>query len=181
MIEEKNLLTLAKASGFAASVTSPEKIPVNEKFRAFCEENRCGRYNANYSCPPDCGTVEELHHKILAEEIVLVVQTKKESVDLTDKASIAAIREAHNASILQLMKQFKELGYAGFCAGYSGCSLCKPCKRTQNLPCTFPEKRISCMSAYCVDVGALAKECDLEFAWEPDKLYLFGMFALHKK
>jgi len=37
--------------------------------------------------------------------------------------------------------------------------------------------RISCMSAYCIDVAKLAAECGLFFDWQQDKLYLFGMFV----
>ena len=180
MLEEKNLLTLAEANGFHAAVTAPDQVPVKADFRAFCEENLCGKYNANYSCPPDCGTVEELHQRILGEDVILVVQTQKENIDKTDKAVIGKLRAAHNASILRMMKEFQKLGYSGFCAGYGGCSLCEPCKRAENLPCAFPELRISCMSAYCIDVATLADRCHLDFSWEPNKLYLFGMFALHK-
>ena len=31
------------------------------------------------------------------------------------------------------------------------------------------------------DVEELARRCELEFSWSPDKLYLFGMIAFHKK
>ena len=179
-MNQEQLLTLAREAGFSASFTTPDQVLINPDFRSFCEENRCGKYNANYSCPPDCGTVEELHEKLLSEDIVMVVQTIKENVDKTDKEQIIKIRTAHNAAILRLMKKFKELGYSGFCAGYSGCSLCNPCKRVTNEPCTYPELRISCMSAYCVDVANLAEKCNLEFSWEPDKLFLFGMLAFHK-
>ncbi|MBO5323983.1 MAG: hypothetical protein J6A88_07795 [Oscillospiraceae bacterium] len=37
------------------------------------------------------------------------------------------------------------------------------------------------MSAYCIDVGKLAEKSGLEFAWVPEKLFLFGMIAFHEK
>lgn len=179
-MKDIELIELAESSGFSAAIIAPEQILINKEFRAFCEENRCGKYNANYSCPPDCGTVEELHQKLLSEDKVLVVQTVKENIDKNDQNMLGKIRNDHNASILRLMDKLKALGYDGFCAGYSGCSLCNPCKRLQNQPCTFPNLRISCMSAYCVDVSASSRKCNLEFSWEPDKLFLFGMLAIHK-
>lgn len=181
MTNVNELFQLAQEAGFSVSSICPSQILINKDFRSFCEENRCGKYNANYSCPPDCGTVEELHQKLLAKDLVLVVQTEQNNIDKNDKDMIAKIRTVHNASILKLMNTFRELGYSGFCAGYSGCSLCTPCKRAENLPCAHPDLKISCMSAYCVDVADLAKKCNLAFGWEPDKLYLFGMFALHKE
>ena len=30
---------------------------------------------------------------------------------------------------------------------------------------------------YCIDVGKLAEKCGMEFAWVPEKLFLFGMIV----
>lgn len=175
------LLELAKSEGFISIMTTPEQIPIDPRFRAFCEENRCGKYNANYSCPPDCGTVEELRQKILSEDKVMVLQTLWDINGYEDIPTITHAKKTHNAAALRLMKKIREHGYSGFCSGYNGCSLCTPCKRTENLPCAHPEQKISCMSAYCIDVTELSKRFHLEFAWSEQKLHLFGMVAFHKE
>jgi len=79
------------------------------------------------------------------------------------------------------MAKVKAAGCSGFCTGYNGCPLCDPCKRKENLPCAHPDKRISCMSAYCIDVAKLANRCGLQFGWIPGKLFLFGMIACHEE
>ncbi|WP_414016150.1 DUF2284 domain-containing protein [Flavonifractor plautii] len=56
------------------------------------------------------------------------------------------------------------MGYEDFAAGYNGCQLCTPCKRVKHEPCPFPEQRISCISAHCIDVAAISQKCGLEFA-----------------
>ncbi len=178
---KNDILVLARAEGFNAAMIDKENIPVNPAFRAFCEENRCGKYNANYSCPPDCGTVEELQAKTLAEDTTMIITTQWEIGSYENKDGIQQVKKAHNAAVLRLMEKIRKLGYDGFAAGYNGCPLCDPCKRILNEPCPHPDKRISCMSAYCIDVAETAKRCGLEFAWEPGKLYLFGMVAIHKK
>ena len=174
-----DLLQLAEDSGFKASLISPELIPVNPDFRIYCEENLCGKYGANYSCPPDCGTVKNLHQNILAEDNVLVVQTIWPIAGYEDKETISKAKHAHNVMVLELKGKMEQYGLHGFCSGYNGCPLCNPCKRQLNEPCAHPDKRISCMSAYCIDVAALAKQCELDFAWSSDKLHLFGMIAFH--
>lgn len=173
------LLELAKAEGFTAIMTTPDQIPVDAKFRVFCEENRCGKYNANYSCPPDCGTVEELHQRILDEDKVMVLQTLWDIAGYEDAETIIHAKKSHNTAALRLMEKIRNAGYAGFCSGYNRCPLCNPCKRTENLPCAHPDLKISCMSAYCIDVAELAKRCDLAFAWSENRLHLFGMVAFH--
>ena len=61
----------AKALGFTQAALMPvSELVIVPEYRMFCEENLCGRYGANYSCPPDCGTPEELHRQLLAEEAV---------------------------------------------------------------------------------------------------------------
>lgn len=174
---DKELLKLAHEAGFFAALTTPDQIPVDPKFRIYCEENRCGRYNANYSCPPDCGTVEALHQKLLEKEKVLILQTIWDIDGYEDKATIQKAKETHNSKVIQFKNKLIELGYDGFCTGYNGCSLCNPCKKTLGEICAFPELKISCMSAYCVDVAKLAEHCNLAFAWSQEKLHLFGMIA----
>lgn len=175
------LLDMAADEGFFAAVIAPEEIPVSGKFRRFCEENLCGKYNANYSCPPACGTVEELHDRLLGEENILIVETICEIESYEDKSAINHSKVTHNQAVLRLFDRLRVAGFDGFCAGYNGCPLCSPCKQETGEPCTFPDRRISCVSAYCVDVAELASRCGLEFAWTPGRLHLFGMIAFHGK
>ena len=174
------LIRLAVDAGFHAAVLPAREVPVNGSFRKFCEDNLCGRYNANYSCPPACGTVEEVHQRLFSQEKVLVLQTIHEIGSYENKEAILTNKKDLNVSVLKLKEVLDRMGLSGFCLGYGGCPLCSPCRQVEGLPCAFPEKRISCLSAYCVDVGALAAKCGLEFAWEPEKLYLFGMIAFRE-
>ena len=70
---DKELLEIAEAPGFSAAIVSTEKIVVNPSFRLFGEENLCGNYNTNYSCPPDCGSVEEVRQRLMAKNKALVL------------------------------------------------------------------------------------------------------------
>ena len=177
----QDLLEYGKESGLLIAEIAPCDIPIDFKFRRYCEENLCGQYGANYACPPDCGTPEELQQRLLNERHALVIETIWDVRDYSDKAAVNRAKISHNANLLCLMQHLKEEGYQGFCAGYNGCPLCKVCNSKTGLPCAHPEDRIDCLSSYCVDVAALAKRCGLDFAWQPDKLYLFGLIAFHPK
>lgn len=174
---DKELIKLAKEERFCAAVIASENIPVDGKFRKFCEDNLCGKYNANYSCPPDCGTVEEVQARLASGKRALVLQTIWEIGSYENKQAILDSKKAHNAAILRFTEKLRQAGIQGFCLGYGGCPLCDPCKRVENQPCAHPDKKISCMSAYCIDAAKLAEKCNLEFAWVPEKLFLFGMFV----
>lgn len=174
------LVTLAQTEGFSAAILDVADVPVDGKFRLFCEENRCGQYNANYSCPPTCGSVEQMHRKILAGEKALVLKSEWPIESYQDTQGIRTGKSSHNNAMLRLNEKLKNDGYHGLIAGGSCCSLCDPCKMISAEPCAFPELRFSCMSAYCVDVAELARRCGMEFQWDTTRLYIYGMIILPK-
>ena len=178
---DMQLLQMAEKEGFRGAVLSAKEIPVDGTFRKFCEDNLCGKYNANYSCPPGCGTVEQVHQRLFGGDRALVLQTVHEIGSYENKEAILKSKKNLNLAVLKLTEELRQEGMQCFCLGYGGCPLCDPCKQVEGQPCAFPEKRISCMSAYCIDVGKLADKCGLEFAWVPEKLYLFGMIVLGVK
>ena len=176
-MEQTNILQLAQKLGFRAAFVDTAEVVQDPSFRKFCEDNLCGKYNANYSCPPDCSSVEQVQQRLKAGKRALVLQTIWDIGSYENTEAVQDSKKAHNAAILKLTDLLRKEGIEGFCLGYGGCPLCNPCKRTENLPCAHPDKKISCMSAYCIDVGKLAEKCQLEFAWIPEKLFLFGMFV----
>ena len=171
---EEKLLELAREEGFRAALLDPHEIPVDGKFRAFCEENLCGQYGANYACPPDCGTPQEMHQKLLSADLALVLQSQWD-IPGYGTPEVLAVKTKHTNSVRGLMVKLRQLGYDVFGMGYGGCNLCNPCKRKEGKSCAFPELRMNCLSAYCVDAAKLADLCDLPFDWNPRKLHLFGM------
>ena len=67
-MNDMELIKLAEDAGFRVALIPAKEIPLDGSFRKFCEGNLCGKYNANYSCPPACGTVEEVRERLFAEE-----------------------------------------------------------------------------------------------------------------
>lgn len=180
-VTDQELLKIAKDAGFIPAIIATDKIITDPSFRKFCEEDLCGKYGANYSCPPDCGTVEEVRQWLMSYERALVLQTIWDIGSYENKPAILEAKRAHNAAVLRLTERLRRDGMNGSCLGYGGCPLCDPCKKVEGLPCAHPDKKISCMSAYCIDVAKLAGTCGLEFAWDPERLYLFGAFVFSKE
>ena len=175
---DEQLIRLAEEMGFAAAaVVDTADIPFDGSFRAYCAENLCGKYGVNYSCPPDCGTVEQMRQRILDRRRALVLQTIWQIEDLTDQRAIKEAKKTHNAMSLRLMKQLREEGCDGFMVGASGCALCERCAIVDGEPCRFPDRQYSCMSAYCVFVKKLTDLCGIEYDCGPGLLAFFGMYV----
>lgn len=175
---EETMIQYAVDEGFAtAAVIDTSEITFDPSFRPFCEENLCGKYGVNYSCPPDCGSPEEMKQRILAHKKALVLQTIWEIADYSDAPAIKEAKSIHNTAAIRLMKRLRAEGCDGFMVGASGCSLCNPCAITKGEPCRFPDLRYSCMSAYCIFVKKLADKCGMEYDCGPGLLAFFGMYV----
>lgn len=172
------MIQYAAEEGFdAAAVVNTEDIIFDFSFRPYCEENLCGQYGANYSCPPSCGTPEEMKERIVSHKKALVLQTIWEIPDYTDKEAVKKAKNAHNSRTLRLAKRFRANGYDGLTVGASGCELCSPCAMAEGKPCAFPQMQFSCMSAYCIFVRPLAETCGMTYAIENNMLPFFGMYV----
>ena len=144
--KEKEIVNLALAEGFVkAKVINTEQIVFNPVFRTFCEENLCGQYAKNYSCPPDCGTTKEMEERILSHKNALVFESQFIIENLKDKEKTKQAKAWHNFAMQRVIKQLQDKGFDGFMVGASGCSLCSPCKLVNNEPCQFPTLKFSCM------------------------------------
>ena len=174
----EDMIQYAIEEGFAAAeIVDTEDIVFDPAFRLYCQENLCGQYGANYSCPPGCGSPETMQEKVLEHQKALVLQTIWEISDYSDMTIINPAKAAHNAAQIRLAKRFRAEGRDGFIVGASGCTLCSPCKQTLNQPCSFPEERHSCMSAYCIFVKKLTDQCGIEYDCGDGLLAFFGMYV----
>lgn len=175
---DQEMIQLAVAEGFAAAaIVDTAKIQFDPSFRPYCAENLCGQYGTNYSCPPDCGSPEEMKQRILAHRKALVLESIWEVVDYSDVPAIKQAKKGHNAAELRTVQKLRQAGCEGLIVGSSGCALCTPCNQILGLPCKYPDLKYSCMSAYCIFVRALADECGMEYDCGPGLLGLFGMYV----
>ena len=182
----EDMIHYAIEEGFSdAAVIDTNEIVFDPTFRAYCEENLCGQYGVNYSCPPGCGSPEAMKQKILAHRKALVLQTIWEISDYSDMELIKPAKSSHNIAQVRLAKRLRSEGYDGYLVGASGCALCspckyalgQPCKYALGQPCSFPEYQFSCMSAYCIFVKKLTDKCGIEYDCGDGLLAFFGMYV----
>ena len=176
-MNDTKIIEFAYELGFSdAAIIGTEKIVFDAAFRPYCEENLCGQYGINYSCPPDCGTPEQMKARVLSHKKALVLRTEW-NIDINDSDAVKKAKKSHNDATMRLIDTLKSEGCSGFMIGSSGCSLCTPCALASGGPCKYPDKRFSCMSAYCIYVKNLAHKCSMEYDYKNGKLALFGMYV----
>ena len=173
-----DIVKMAKQLGFDdAAVIDVKEIRFESEFRMYCEQNLCGKYGANYTCPPHCGSEREMRQKVLQHANALVLRSLHQGVKYSDNAAVRGAQVKHNNDMLTLVKELKNGGFAPLMAGASDCTLCEKCLRNEGIACPHEQERFSCMSAYCIDVAALAQTCKIDYAYNEGELSLFGMIC----
>lgn len=173
----QEILALAREAGFSAGLIPTSAILFDPSFRKYCAENLCGNFGANWSCPPDCGSPEQMAARLTAYPTALVLCSDHNIGDWRDRAAVAAAKGAHNRAAVALAQQLKDAGHPGVLAGGGPCDLCQVCARREGRECLHPEELFSCLSAYCVHVKALADAAGLTFSSEPGKTTFCGLYA----
>ena len=56
-MQKEEMESLAREAGFTNTAVIPaDQLVFDPSLRKYCEDNLCGNYGKNYSCPPECGT-----------------------------------------------------------------------------------------------------------------------------
>lgn len=175
-----DLKALALELGFSDAVlVETKEIPFEPAFRVCCEDNSCGKYGVNYSCPPICGSCEEMQAKIQSLPHALIMQSMWD-IDYQDNAAIKRCKGTHNRWTRQLIEKV-QAHTKGFMVGASGCSLCDPCAMATGEPCRFPEKMASCTSAYCIYVRKLTEKNGMEYDSGPGIVNFFSLYVFEER
>jgi len=174
-----DILCLAKDCGFDACALLPaEKIEFDFSFRAFCEDNRCGKWGKSHSCPPLCPSPEKMREKALAYTRALVLCTLAKVENPSDTFSTKSAQKRHNDLTLRLLEKLQDGGISALPIGSGECTLCPTCAAEKGEKCRHPQKRLSSTSAYCINVEKLAKACALPYRCENSALPLFGLIMM---
>ncbi len=143
----------------AALIPSPE-------VRAMCASDRCKAYGRSWSCPPACGTLEEIGEKLRRYHRGILVQSTTAMEDEFDLESIRAGEALHKARFETLARQAKQL-YPGCLPLAAGsCTRCRKCTYPNRL-CRFPDRVFPSMEACGLLVSEVCRQSGLPYYYGP--------------
>lgn len=173
-------ITRAEELGFTyARILSTEDLVFAPEFRVCCEDNLCGNYGASHSCPPLCGTVEEMIAKTKQYTHGLLLCTETKGVDAYDWEQADLLKADHihrdNMLVRELLGN-ETLPSGGLRIFAGSCTLCETCKAKEGKPCVMPDKMGCCLSAYCINVTAVCEKVEIPISWDGDVISFFSMY-----
>ena len=159
----------ALALGFTAAVPlDPAILQVYPGVRDMCAENRCRAYGKNWTCPPECGTLEECGARISHYRTGLLLQTKGVLEDSFDFEGMMELEEQHLSHFQALCEKVRIQDPDALCLGTGGCRICKQCAYPD--PCRFPNQAVSSMEAYGLLVSDVCKQCGIPYYYGQNTL-----------
>ena len=167
---------LAVRLGAAKAVIIPaEQVVLSAEFTKICESNSCGRYGRCWMCPPEIGDIEPLMEKVRGYRYGLLYQTISELEDSFDIEGMFEAGAAHAQLSQRLDAALKRRNLTGFLhLSCGGCHLCERCSKLDNLPCRHPDKALSSLEGYGIDVYSTTKDTPLSYINGENTVTYFG-------
>lgn len=160
-----------------ASIVEVAKIPFSEDFRKQCEQNSCGCYNKNWMCPPAVGTVSDLIRRALSFKQGFLFQTVHQLEDSYDWEGMQEGQANHEKVFRKLLEHVKhEDIFAQILPLNAGpCMYCAKCAYLTGEKCSFPDKAVSSVEAYGIDVMNLLKHYEIPYSNGPNTVSYVGL------
>lgn len=158
----KNWIDLAKASGFdAAAPLNPKMLTARADVRAMCAADKCGAYNKNWTCPPECGTIEECQQKMQRYENGILLQSIGYMRKAVDSKCYRETERRHMDNFYAFVEKLRKVHPDALCLGAGGCRVCGKCAYPE--PCRFPEKAVSSMEGYGLFVTEVCRDAGIPY------------------
>jgi len=157
------LLDMALQTGFThAGVLDIKTIELRQDVRDMCAENLCGKFGKNWSCPPGCGSLEELKNRISEFRQGVLVQTVAQLEDEFDVETMLETERIHKKRFTQLYNTLRQHCTGVLALGVGCCDRCAQCTYP-DAPCRFPEERIISMEACGLMVSQIVKDNGMQY------------------
>ena len=161
MTDIKKIIEKALKAGFSdAAPLDLATLELREDVRAACAENKCGQYGKNWTCPPACGTLEEMKKLISAYKQGIIVQTYGELEDEFDFETTMELEGKHRKLMEKLSSELSE-SYRVLPLGAGACRVCKTCSYPN--PCVNEKRRIASMESLGLMVSDVCKKNNVEY------------------
>lgn len=115
--------------------------------RAMCSENRCGSYGKRWTCPPGCGTLQQISDKAKGYKHGILVQTVKTLEDEFDWETMMETERLQKKRMEQFVEFMRSKCRECLPMSSGTCCICEECTYPDR-PCRFLEKAWPSMEAY---------------------------------
>lgn len=167
MTVTETVIKEALAAGFtSAAPLDPKKLDFMPEVRVMCAADKCRNYDKSWSCPPACGTLEEIARRVLSYDGGVLLQTTASLSDSFDYESMMEAQKNHARSLNVLTERLRSFLPDVLALGTGGCRICKECTYPSS-PCRFPDRMMVSMEASGLLVSRVCENCGIPYYYGP--------------
>jgi len=164
---------------YKAARIAVKDISFDRSFRTLCESNACGNYGKSYMCPPDAGDIDMLIAKARSYDYAIVYQIVGTLEDSYDFEGMMEAGQSLNHLAQAISTEFSVLPFSKTMhLGAGGCRVCEVCAKREDVPCRFPDKAMSSLETYGINVSELAVPCGMKYINGKNTVTYFGAFFI---
>ncbi len=166
----QELLALAGEIGFDHySEVNVPALEFRTEVRDMCAADRCHNYGRNWTCPPHCGTLEEVSSRAKTYHRGLLLQSTAQMEDDFDVESMQDTEILQKKRFTALLDRLRDLFPNFLPMATGGCTLCPSCS-CPDAPCRFPDRAVPSMEAYGLVVSDVCKQSGLPYYYGPQTI-----------
>ena len=166
-MEMQELLALAAEVGFEhageLNVAALEFLP---EVREMCAADRCRSYGRCWTCPPGCGTLEDISARAAAYRRGILLQSTGKMEDDFDVETMMDTEARQKARFKDFVSRVREEYPACLPMSSGACTVCPVCTYP-DAPCRFPHLAIPSMEAYGLVVSRVCEGSGLPYYYGP--------------
>lgn len=156
------LLEKAKSLGFTdATPLNPQLLIPNGEVRAMCAADKCHAYGKNWTCPPECGSLDDCAARIHSCSQGILLQTVGILEDAFDVETMMDTEKEHRQRFHAMADAMRARYPGSLCLGTGGCRICGKCAHPE--PCRFPEKACASMEGYGLLVSEVCQSAGVAY------------------
>ncbi len=160
---EQALLELANRCGFEhAGALCMSALKFEPKVREMCSSGRCHSYGRCWTCPPYCGTLEEIAAKATQYHRGFLLQSTGQLEDEFDVETMLKTEALHKKRFASFVALVRECVPNCLPMAAGACGVCTSCT-CPDAPCRFPEQAIPSMEAYGLVVSQVCQDSGIPY------------------
>ena len=153
----------------------PGMLVPEQWVRNLCEEDKCGNYGKNYTCPPFVGALGEMRDRLANFHRGILFQYTAPVDVKGDRKRVEESKVDFHRKILQLEGFFTRRGIKELWGMIGGsCALCGVCHARIEKPCPRPEEARPSLESVGIPIIPLLEALGLDHAFHPDQITWTG-------
>ncbi len=160
--EEIKDLAVNKMGFSTIARLSVDTLTPLESIREMCAQDRCGMYDKQWTCPPACGSLEELTEKIKTYDSGYILQHVAKMDDEFDVETMLETERIHKNKFMEFSIYIKSQFDSIFPMPAGACNLCHECTYPDH-PCRYPQIASPSMEAAGLFVSDICSKNNVKY------------------